>query len=78
MQRTFEIHAMWDEEARVWFVSESDVPGLATEAPTVDDLISKLRIMVPEMLELNGMIGTEHDRIPFSVKTDIEASASYC
>ena len=33
-------------------VSE-DVPGLATEAPTIEALMAKLRVMVPELLELN-------------------------
>jgi predicted RNase H-like HicB family nuclease len=54
--RRFSVEAEWDSEAGVWFVAHSDVPGLATEAATIDQLIEKLKIMVPEMLELNGVI----------------------
>lgn len=43
----------WDERAGVWYVSNSNVPGLATEAVTVDELLTKLRAMVPELLALN-------------------------
>ena len=44
-----------DEEAGVWYVSESDIPGLATEAATVDELMRKLPVMVQELIELNGL-----------------------
>jgi hypothetical protein len=30
------------------------VPGLATEGETVESLIEKLRVMIPELLEANG------------------------
>ena len=54
--KQFTVTAKWDEEAKVWYVADSDVPGLATEAPSVDALLEKLKVMVPEMLELNGVI----------------------
>jgi predicted RNase H-like HicB family nuclease len=53
MDRSFTVTAKWDEEAKVWYVADSDVPGLATEAPSVDALLEKLKVMIPEMLELN-------------------------
>jgi len=35
-------------------VAESnDVPGLVTEAPTLEALQAKIRVLVPELLELN-------------------------
>jgi uncharacterized protein DUF1902 len=35
-------------------VAESnDVPGLVTEAPTLEALPAKIRVLVPELLELN-------------------------
>jgi len=38
-------------------VAESDdVPGLATGAATLDEMVSKLAIMIPELLELNRHI----------------------
>lgn len=52
----YTVRAEWDEEARVWVASSDDVPGLATEAPTMEGLLAKLRTMVPEMLEENGVL----------------------
>ncbi|MCX7140767.1 MAG: DUF1902 domain-containing protein [Proteobacteria bacterium] len=56
MDKPFYVHATWDEEARVWVASSDDVPGLATEAETAEDLVQKLKILIPELLELNGLL----------------------
>jgi len=48
------VRAEWDEEAGVWVASSDDVPGLATEATTVDALNTKLKDLVPALLEANG------------------------
>jgi predicted RNase H-like HicB family nuclease len=48
------VRAEWDNKARVWVATSDDVPGLATEAETVESLIGKLRVMIPELLEANG------------------------
>jgi predicted RNase H-like HicB family nuclease len=53
---SLKVHAFWDEEAQVWTASSEDVPGLATEASSLEDLEQKLMIMVPELLELNQVI----------------------
>jgi len=53
-KKPFFIRAEWDEEAKVWVASSDDVPGLATEEETLEILIQKLKIMVPELLEANG------------------------
>lgn len=53
MRRVFQIRCDWDPEAAVWFVSESDVPGLVAEAATIEEMTSLLRDRVPELLELN-------------------------
>lgn len=50
-----QIHADWDPEAEVWVATSDDVPGLATEAPTVEVLAEKLRTMIPELLEANQL-----------------------
>lgn len=41
----------WDSEAEVWWISKTSIPGLVTEAPTLDALHQKLVVMIPEMLE---------------------------
>lgn len=52
----YEIRVKWDEEARVWYVDESNVPGLVTEAETIEAMLAKLEVMVPEMLDENGLL----------------------
>ena len=54
MNKPLYVHADWDDEARVWVATSSDVPGLATEADTVEALIAKLESMIPELLAANG------------------------
>jgi predicted RNase H-like HicB family nuclease len=66
-KRPYFIRAEWDEAANVFFASSDDVPGLATEGETLEGLIEKLKIMIPELLEANGMdVGLE---TPFEVFT---------
>lgn len=53
-----EIRADWDDEAQVWVATSDDVPGLATEAPTMEALVERLRVIIPELMELNrGIVG---------------------
>jgi len=47
------IHTLWDPEARVWVAESPDVPGLVTEAETLEALVEKLRALIPELWELN-------------------------
>ena len=51
------VHAEWDEESRVWVATSDDVPGLATEEDTLEGLIGKLKVMIPDLLDANGLIG---------------------
>jgi len=55
-EHTYTVKAEWDDEASVWVAEGEDVPGLVTEAATLERLMEKLRVMVPEMLELNGVL----------------------
>ena len=53
-EKKIEVLALWDDEADVWVASSDGVPGLITEAETTEILLEKLRILVPELLELSG------------------------
>jgi hypothetical protein len=53
MSPSYTVHAVWDDEAGVWAVTDSDVPGLTAEAPTMEELNSKLRERIPELIRLN-------------------------
>jgi predicted RNase H-like HicB family nuclease len=55
----YHIDADWDADAGVWVATSDDVPGLATEAPTIEGLMEKLRIMIPELLEANQLLSGE-------------------
>jgi len=65
--KPFFIRAEWDDEARVWVATSDDVPGLATEAETVESLIEKLKVMIPELLEANG--NPINHEVPFEILT---------
>lgn len=58
-QISCKVGAVWDAEAEVWVATSEEVPGLATEADTLEALTQKLRIMVPELLQLNHMIARD-------------------
>jgi predicted RNase H-like HicB family nuclease len=47
--------------------TSDDVPGLATEGETVEGLIEKLKVMIPELLEANENL-MEYD-VPFEILT---------
>jgi len=53
---TYHVLADWDPEANVWVATSDDVPGLATEAETIESLTARLRTMIPELLEANGLL----------------------
>jgi predicted RNase H-like HicB family nuclease len=46
----------WDEDAKVWVATSDDVPGLATEENTMEDLIQKLKVLIPELMIANGAL----------------------
>jgi len=50
------IDASWDGAAGVWVATSDEVLGLATEAPTIEQLTQKLRFIIPELLQLNQLL----------------------
>ena len=52
---TYEVLAQWDSEAGVWVAESEDVPGLVAEAESPNGLAQKLKILIPELLDLNGI-----------------------
>ena len=62
------VNAEWDPEAKVWVATSDDVPGLVTEAETVEALAEKLSVMVPELLEANGaLVGNAIREVPINL-----------
>jgi predicted RNase H-like HicB family nuclease len=50
------VSATWDAEAKVWIAESDQVPGLATGADTLEELVEKLKVAIPELLTENGDI----------------------
>lgn len=64
-RKEFEIKATWDPEAKVWYVADSDIPGLCTEAATLDDLTVRIGVMIPELLLANKLESFTGRSVPF-------------
>ena len=47
------VKLVWDSETNRWYTKTNDVPGLVLEAASFDELVDKVRLAAPEMLELN-------------------------
>ena len=67
IQKPLFVRVEWDEDACVWVATSDDVPGLATEGENLERLIEKLKIMIPELLDVNG-IRREYE-VPFEILT---------
>ena len=53
MTHTYHATLSWDGEAEVWYISDTDFPGLVAEAPTQKELVDKIHLLVPELFETN-------------------------
>jgi hypothetical protein len=68
----FKVTCEWDDEAAVWYVCDSNVPGLSAEAGTVEAMEAILHERIPELVRLNmpELVGREAPRrIPFDLFT---------
>lgn len=66
------VKAAFDEEAGVWFVEHSDLPGLNVEAASVEELREKLPAAILDLLEATHGDGGED----FDVPVELIAHAS--
>ena len=69
MADPFVVNALWDADSKVWVADSDDVPGLATGADTLEELIEKLKTIIPELLTENG-IPFEAKRLAFKVEAE--------
>lgn len=70
------VKAEWDADAGVWYVADTNVPGLCTEAETADELFRKLDSMVPELVGLNS--GSHQQRVPFELIAHRSSTSNHC
>lgn len=50
----YKIRFTWDDDAAVWIATSEDVPGLVLEGGSFDALVERVKLAVPELVELNG------------------------
>ncbi len=70
MDEKIQVKAFWDPDAGVWVAESDDVPGLITEADTMEKLIEKLHILIPELLQENEMLNEGLREIPFDLYSE--------
>ena len=51
--KEFYVSTAWDDEAGVYYVEDSDLPGLVAEGETFEALRDKVMARVPELAVLN-------------------------
>ena len=56
MNNTYKIAFFWDEEACVWIATSEDIHGLILEHVSLDTLMEKVRLAVPELLEIENKL----------------------
>jgi Domain of unknown function (DUF1902) len=61
MKNGLSINCTFDADSAMWYVAHSDIPGLATEAPSMDILEWRIRQVVPELLLDNASSLTGDD-----------------
>jgi predicted RNase H-like HicB family nuclease len=49
--QTYRIDARWSDEADVWIATSPDVPGLVVHGADSNELVHKLRIVIPGLTE---------------------------
>jgi len=75
MPRVYHVVARWDGEAGVWVAESEDVPGLIAEAASPNALNAKLRVLVPELLQLNAAGPAPGEPVEFIVRYHHEESS---
>ena len=48
------INVIWDNDAAVDIATSESIPGLVLESGSFDALVEKVRVAVPELLQLNN------------------------
>jgi predicted RNase H-like HicB family nuclease len=48
----FKIEAEWDADAEVWVATSPNVPGLVVQGRTPDEIVDKVRLVLPALIEI--------------------------
>lgn len=64
------VRAQWDGEAKVWVATSEDIPGLVCESANLEELISEVTELAPELLAANGVVAGDGGSLPIHVMAD--------
>lgn len=71
MTDTRHVQATFDPDAGVWWAESDDLPGLVSEAPTLDALVERVAAVVPELLAVSGAMAAPVELV-FTVTPQVE------
>lgn len=54
MKKQYFVRADWDDEAKCWYVSDTNIPGLFAEADTLENFQRELFELIPTLIGLNA------------------------
>ena len=57
----------WDDEASVWIAESQELPGLILESGSFDALVERVKIAVPDLLELDKK---DHVQVKLHLKAE--------
>ena len=65
--KTITASVRYDDKCKLWYIKHCDMPGITTEAETIDDLSAKLPELIRGLTEANGDLVTEEIQIKVTV-----------
>lgn len=78
MAKKYIVSAFWDDEAKVWVATSDDIPGLTTEASTLDALVERVNAVAPELLDDNAQFvpggRAANEQISVQIVSDLQTS----
>lgn len=63
----YTVKLFWDTDVSVWIATSDDIRGLVLENGSLDVLIERVRMAVPELLKLNNQ-PLDHAKIAFMIE----------
>ena len=72
MDNSYYATIAWDQDAEVWYVADTNFPGLVAEAASERELMHKVRGLVPELYDLNRHL-FDHP-VPDAIKLRMQSS----
>ena len=74
MDNVFTVEAKWYED--MWVATSDDIPGLAVEARSLNELCDLLKVIIPELLEENSHL-IEQKNLPVILNTHLGSSNTF-